>query len=84
MEYAKHGWAKGKVFAHAVGLKAGPRKLMVSAEGTTHRIENGFLVVEEPSGDPATPTNTLTIPLDNVAFIATPLFLVNSPPAGSV
>lgn len=74
------GEFQGRVYPVVIGLKAGPRTLHLCGDGTTRRYDTtrGLLVVSEPSGTGT--TNLLEIPLENVAFVASPMFLIENPP----
>lgn len=75
------GEFQGRVYPVVIGLKAGPRTLHLCGEGTTHEIkrigDQEYLIVTEPSGAGA--PNLLWIPLENVAFIGQPMFLIETP-----
>lgn len=79
------GELTGTVYPFVVGLKEGPNRLHLCGKGTTHRIipmvgptTGVWLEVSEPSGE--LEPNIVLIPLDNVAFIAKPMFLIEKPP----
>lgn len=78
------GELTGTVYPFVVGLKEGPRPLHLCGAGTTYRIipmlgptTDVWLEVSEPSGE--LEPNKILIPLDNVAFIAAPMFLCEEP-----
>ena len=72
------GEFEGRVYPVVVGLRSGPRLLHMFGEGTTWVVVGQELCVKEPSGDGG--MNELHVPLDNVAFVAKPMFLAENPP----
>ena len=82
----KHGWAEGKVFAYAVGLKAGPRTLMLFGEGTTAKIDisgpEPVLVVKSPNEEAPGGFNVNCFPYSNVAHYGGHFFLCDKPVGG--
>lgn len=71
------GEFQGRVYPVVIGLKAGPRTLHYCAEGTKWHEDGAWLIVTEPDGGGG--ENLIQIPLDNVAFIAKPMFLIEKP-----
>ena len=68
------GEFEGKVYPLVVGLKEGPRRIHMLGEGSTYEFSGGFLVATEADG------GTLRVPTENVAFVASPFFLIDNPP----
>jgi len=72
------GEFQGRVYPVVIGLKSGPRPLHMCGKGTSWHEDGKWLFVSEPSGVEGAP-NLIQIPLDNVAFIAAPMFLIETP-----
>ena len=64
----------GRVYPVVIGLKAGPCLLHYCGEGTTWSQNDAWLNVFEPNGTGG--KNELHIPLENVAFIGAPFFVI--------
>lgn len=71
------GEFEGRVYPFVVGLKAGPRTLHYLGEGTKWTIDGTFVTFHEPDGKGG--SNILTVPIENVAFVGTPMFLAEKP-----
>ena len=72
------GEFEGRVYPFVLGLKSGPKTLHLCGEGTTYDNKDGWVTVREPDGSGG--ENYVRVPLDNVAFIAHPMFLIVDPP----
>jgi len=73
------GEFEGRVYPLAIGIKEGPRKLMLFGKGSSYNFRDGFLVASEANEDETLGYGT-RIPMDNVAFVASPFFLIDTPP----
>jgi hypothetical protein len=71
------GEFQGRVYPVVIGLKSGPCALHYCGEGTTWKVREDWVYVEEPTKDG--PPNKIEIPRENVAFIAAPFFLIETP-----
>jgi len=64
----------GRVYPCVVGLRHGERLTHMFGEGTTYEWVGNKLLVMEPNGGGG--TNTAEYPVDNVAYVCAPFFMV--------